>query len=82
MRALAGSLLGACETAVLERSVSREEYKETRSLPDWMSCDSKQQENLKEVVVGKLLSSSSSHSARKLPSHSALFKDTSGSKLE
>ena len=63
-----GSLLGACETTVLERSVSREEYKETRSLPDWMSCDPDQREQLREVVVGKVLPSSSAMGMRKITS--------------
>ena len=75
MIAFSGSLLGACETAVLERSLSRDEYRETRSLPDWMSCDPEQREQLKEVVVGKVLPSTSAVGMRKLSQLSAT-KDT------
>ena len=71
-----GSLLGACETAVLERSVSRDEYKETRCLPDWMSCDPEQREQLKEVVVSKVLPSTSAVGMRKISTPLGVTKDT------
>ena len=73
---LSGSLLGACETAILECSVSRDEYRETRCLPDWMSCDPEQREQLKEVVVGKVLPSTSAVGMRKISTPLGVTKDT------
>ncbi len=69
----AGSIFGSFEMAVLERSISREVYKQKNCLPDWMSCDSNQWETIQNLPTRKLpmsssVGSSSYSSRRDLPS--------------
>ena len=66
----AASLLGACETSLLERSVSREDFKENPVLPDWMSSDPQDWECLRTVPVRKAPPMTSSR--RTLPSTTAV----------
>ena len=58
---IVGSILGAIEVAVLERSVSKDEFKQKGSLPEWMSCNPEQWESLRSVLTRKLPTSSSQH---------------------
>lgn len=51
------SIFGASEHAVLERAVTRERYREHKQLPEWMSCDPDQREQLRPVPTRKLLPS-------------------------
>ena len=67
--AVAGSIFGSSETAVLERSVSRDYFKEHRKLPDWTSADPDDWERLRAIPTRKLLPSSpSSFTTRQLSS--------------
>ena len=40
------SIFGSQEKAVLERAVTMDSFLETNQLPDWMSCDPAQREEL------------------------------------
>ena len=53
-----GSIFGNFETAVLERSVSKEDFKQKGCLPEWMSCDSEHWETIKNISVRRPLMSS------------------------
>lgn len=55
-----GSMFGSFETAVLERSVSRDTYKQKNQLPEWMSCDPEKREFVQTLPARKLPASSSS----------------------
>ena len=49
------SIVGAVEAAVLERSITREDFKMSDyRLPDWMSCNSQHWESLRQVSPQKL----------------------------
>ena len=52
-----GSIFGSSEVAVLERAVPRDKFKETKKLPEWVSCDSDQREHLRSLPARKLLPS-------------------------
>ena len=46
----AASIFGSQEKAVLERAVTMDSFLETNQLPDWMSCDPAQREELHTSV--------------------------------
>ena len=54
---LIGSIFGSSEVAVMERAVHRDKFKELKQLPDWMSCDPEQREQLRVVSTRKMLPS-------------------------
>ena len=58
-----GSIFGTFEVGVLERSVSREDFKQKNSLPEWMSCNPEYWETLKYVPTRKLPTSAFSSSS-------------------
>lgn len=51
------SIFGSSETAMQERAVTKEKFKELKKLPDWLSSDPEQREHLRTVPMRKLLPS-------------------------
>lgn len=55
----AASIIGAVESAILERSITKEDFKLLDyHLPDWMSCNSQSWGSLQQVSPQKIQSSS------------------------
>ncbi len=62
------SIFGSSEMAMMERAVTKDKFKELKKLPEWMSCDPEQQEQLKTVSLRKMLPSAPSALTRRLTS--------------
>ena len=78
-----GSVFGSQEKAVLERAVTPESFQENKQLPDWMSPDPKQREELHLSLPGKKTLSTGSLGPRRVsPSPSSSVKSKEAYLLE
>ncbi|XP_064403318.1 actin-related protein 10-like [Halichondria panicea] len=62
------SIFGSSEIAMMERAITKDKFKELKQLPEWMSCDPEQQEQLKTVSLRKMLPSAPSALTRRMAS--------------
>ncbi len=62
------SIFGSSEIAMMERAITKDKFKELKQLPEWMSCDPEQQEQLKTVSLRKMLPSAPSALTRRMVS--------------